>query len=159
MLVSRGACSLSNWRTLANPQAIMCRKQSKSFGVFICRYLLLLRPKQSRVTYLPFGQRGRGDVLVFLTGREEIDRCLSELADLIPTCVYTLDINLRFKFYRCHRLPKTASRMSLLPLYAGLPTEDQMRVFEAAEPGVRKVVLATNIAEASSLSTFARTFF
>lgn len=112
-----------------------------------------------RVTYLPFGQQARGDILVFLTGREEIDRCLSELADLIPTCVYTLDINLKFKFYRCHRLPKTASRMSLLPLYAGLPTEDQMRVFEAAEPGVRKVVLATNIAEASSLSTFARTFF
>ena len=39
--------------------------------------------------------------------------------------------------------------MSLLPLYAGLPTEDQMRVFEVAEPGVRKVVLATNIAEVS----------
>lgn len=44
--------------------------------------------------------------------------------------------------------------MSLLPLYAGLPTEDQMRVFESAEPGVRKVVLATNIAEVSSQFTF-----
>ncbi|KAF8321627.1 P-loop containing nucleoside triphosphate hydrolase protein [Clavulina sp. PMI_390] len=76
-------------------------------------------------------QQGRGDILVFLTGREEIDRALSELADLLPT------------------LPKTASRLSLLPLYAGLPTDEQMRVFEPAEPGERKVVLSTNIAEAS----------
>ncbi|KAG8744758.1 hypothetical protein FRC10_009523 [Ceratobasidium sp. 414] len=29
-------------------------------------------------------QQGQGDVLVFLTGREEIDRCLSELSELIP---------------------------------------------------------------------------
>jgi ATP-dependent RNA helicase DDX35 len=29
-------------------------------------------------------QGGPGDILVFLTGREEIDRCLSELSDLLP---------------------------------------------------------------------------
>ena len=29
-------------------------------------------------------QGGPGDILVFLTGRDEIDRCLSELADLLP---------------------------------------------------------------------------
>ncbi|KAF9511154.1 hypothetical protein BS47DRAFT_1363993 [Hydnum rufescens UP504] len=65
-------------------------------------------------------QQGRGDILVFLTGREEIDR-----------------------------LPRTAGALSLLPLYAGLPNEDQMRVFEPAERGTRKVILSTNIAEAS----------
>lgn len=32
-------------------------------------------------------QQGPGDILVFLTGREEIDRCISELAELIPTSV------------------------------------------------------------------------
>lgn len=32
-------------------------------------------------------QQGRGDILVFLTGREEIDRALSDLADLLPTYV------------------------------------------------------------------------
>lgn len=41
--------------------------------------------------------------------------------------------------------------MSLLPLYAGLPTEEQMKVFEAAEPGIRKVILSTNIAEVSAV--------
>ena len=30
-------------------------------------------------------QAGTGDVLVFLTGREEIERCLEELAELLPT--------------------------------------------------------------------------
>lgn len=28
---------------------------------------------------------GAGDILVFLTGREEIENCLEELADLLPT--------------------------------------------------------------------------
>lgn len=29
----------------------------------------------------------KGNVLVFLTGREEIDRCLQEIADRLPSCV------------------------------------------------------------------------
>jgi ATP-dependent RNA helicase DDX35 len=29
-------------------------------------------------------QQGLGDVLIFLTGREEIDRCLEELSEMIP---------------------------------------------------------------------------
>ena len=49
-------------------------------------------------------------------------------------------------------LPKNAGRLSLLPLYAGLPTENQMRIFEPAEPGTRKVILSTNIAEVSRKS-------
>lgn len=30
-------------------------------------------------------QQGSGDILIFLTGREEIERCIEELADLLPT--------------------------------------------------------------------------
>lgn len=30
-------------------------------------------------------QHGTGDILIFLTGREEIERCLEELTELIPT--------------------------------------------------------------------------
>ncbi|EGN98808.1 hypothetical protein SERLA73DRAFT_54848 [Serpula lacrymans var. lacrymans S7.3] len=76
-------------------------------------------------------EHGRGDILIFLTGREEIDRCLEELAELLPT------------------LPRGASRLTLLALHAGLTTEEQLRVFEPAEQGFRKVIVATNIAEAS----------
>jgi HrpA-like RNA helicase len=32
-------------------------------------------------------QQTPGDILIFLTGREEIDRCLEELSELLPTYV------------------------------------------------------------------------
>ncbi|KII88814.1 hypothetical protein PLICRDRAFT_42054 [Plicaturopsis crispa FD-325 SS-3] len=77
-------------------------------------------------------QQGPGDILIFLTGREEIERCLDVLAELIPT------------------LPKSAAyRLTPLALHAGLSTDEQLRVFEPAEPGRRKVIVSTNIAEAS----------
>ncbi|KAH0584186.1 putative ATP-dependent RNA helicase DHX35 [Termitomyces sp. J132] len=76
-------------------------------------------------------RHGPGDILVFLTGREEIDRCLEELIEMLPT------------------LPKTASRLVLLALHAGLSTDEQLKVFEKAERGSRKVIISTNIAEAS----------
>lgn len=37
----------------------------------------------------------------------------------------------------------------ILPVYSALPSEMQTRIFEAAPPGSRKVVIATNIAETS----------
>ncbi len=36
-------------------------------------------------SHLYWTQQGRGDILVFLTGREEIERALQDLADLLPT--------------------------------------------------------------------------
>ncbi|KAI0371843.1 pre-mRNA splicing factor [Pilatotrama ljubarskyi] len=76
-------------------------------------------------------QQGLGDILVFLSGRDEIDRCLELLSELLPT------------------LPRGAKRLVLLALHAGLSTDEQLRVFEPAERGTRKVIVATNIAEAS----------
>ncbi|KAJ7184090.1 P-loop containing nucleoside triphosphate hydrolase protein [Mycena filopes] len=76
-------------------------------------------------------QPGAGDILIFLTGREDIERCLEEFSDLLPT------------------LPRTATRLVPLALHAGLSTDEQLRVFEPAERGTRKVIIATNIAEAS----------
>ncbi len=35
------------------------------------------------------------------------------------------------------------------PLYAAMPPEEQLRVFQPPRPGVRKFILATNIAETS----------
>ena len=37
----------------------------------------------------------------------------------------------------------------ILPVYSNLPSEMQTRIFDPAPPGTRKVVIATNIAEAS----------
>eukprot|EP01031_Cornospumella_fuschlensis_P027321 gene27321-33006_t len=67
-----------------------------------------------------------GDILVFLPGGEEIDTAIAML-------------NERFE----------GSNMFFLPLYASLPHHMQMQVFQPTPPNMRKVVLATNIAEAS----------
>ncbi|CAJ2511466.1 Uu.00g070910.m01.CDS01 [Anthostomella pinea] len=72
-----------------------------------------------------------GDVLVFLTGRDEIDTAIQAIAD---------------RSAQLH--PKSQSIMAL-PLYAGLSTEQHMYVFDAPPENTRKVILSTNIAEAS----------
>ncbi|KAJ4313738.1 hypothetical protein N0V94_006802 [Neodidymelliopsis sp. IMI 364377] len=72
-----------------------------------------------------------GDILVFLTGREEIDDATDMLSDRIAD------------------MPSTQQKLMPLPLYAGLPTEEQMFVFQKAPTNTRKVILSTNIAEAS----------
>ena len=74
---------------------------------------------------------GDGDILIFLTGREEIDTCISLLSEQIPS------------------LSSTSQAIQPLPLYAGLSTEQQMYVFEPASDDTRKVIVSTNIAEAS----------
>lgn len=76
-------------------------------------------------------QEGEGDVLVFLTGREEIDTAIQLLSERAATL---------------H--PKSQSILPL-PLYSGLTTEQQMYVFEPAPENTRKVIVSTNIAEAS----------
>ncbi|PIL23675.1 hypothetical protein GSI_13424 [Ganoderma sinense ZZ0214-1] len=76
-------------------------------------------------------QQTAGDILVFLSGREEIERCLEQLAEMLPT------------------LPRHAARLTLLAFHAGLTTDEQLKVFEPAGPGSRKAIISTNIAEAS----------
>ncbi|RDL39150.1 uncharacterized protein BP5553_03490 [Venustampulla echinocandica] len=72
-----------------------------------------------------------GDILVFLTGREEIDTAVQAISE------------------RAAALHPRAQTLMPLPLYAGLSTEQQMYVFEEAPENTRKVILSTNIAEAS----------
>ncbi|KAI9812560.1 MAG: hypothetical protein M1826_002810 [Phylliscum demangeonii] len=76
-------------------------------------------------------KEGEGDVLLFLTGREEIDRAIDLISD------------------RAQGLHARAASVSALPLYAGLTTEQQLYVFEPAAEKTRKVIVSTNIAEAS----------
>ena len=72
-----------------------------------------------------------GDVLVFLTGQEEIESLGRMLRE------------------RAAKLPSDVPRLNVRLLFAALPPEEQMKVFETTPPGTRKVVLATNIAETS----------
>ena len=45
--------------------------------------------------------------------------------------------------------PRHPQLVRVLPLHGSMPTASQQEIFERPPPGVRKVVLATNIAETS----------
>lgn len=72
-----------------------------------------------------------GDILLFLTGAEEIDTAGQILTE------------------RMKSLGPSVPELIVLPVYSALPSEMQTRIFEAPPPGTRKCVIATNIAEAS----------
>ncbi|KAM5146664.1 pre-mRNA-splicing factor ATP-dependent RNA helicase DHX16 [Mantella aurantiaca] len=72
-----------------------------------------------------------GDILVFLTGQEEIEACVEMLQE------------------RCRRLGSKIAEMLVLPIYANLPSDMQAKIFDPTPPGARKVIVATNIAETS----------
>lgn len=75
-----------------------------------------------------------GDILVFLTGREEIETCCETIVQKMSV-LYKADPNL--------------SELIVLPIFSAMPTEMQSRIFEPTPEGKRKVVIATNIAETS----------
>jgi len=78
-----------------------------------------------------------GDVLLFLTGQEEIDEACKRIKREVDN------------------LGPDVGDMKVIPLYSTLPPNLQQRIFEAAPPnkpngGIgRKVVVSTNIAETS----------
>lgn len=72
-----------------------------------------------------------GDILLFLTGKEEIDSSCEILHE------------------RMKALGPNVPELMILPIYGALPSEVASRIFEPAPSGSRKVVLATNIAETS----------
>ncbi|XP_061608119.1 ATP-dependent RNA helicase DHX33 isoform X3 [Phyllopteryx taeniolatus] len=71
------------------------------------------------------------DILVFMTGQEEIEALARTCRDIAK------------------HLPDNCGPMAVVPLYASLPPTQQLRVFQAAPKGCRKVILSTNIAETS----------
>ncbi|CAN4117113.1 unnamed protein product [Withania somnifera] len=76
-------------------------------------------------------EEGSGDVLVFLTGQEEIESVE------------------RLIHERLRQLPECSRKLLTFPIFSSLPSEKQMKVFMPSPPGYRKVILATNIAETS----------
>ncbi|KAI0136419.1 P-loop containing nucleoside triphosphate hydrolase protein [Xylariales sp. AK1849] len=73
---------------------------------------------------------GQGDILVFMTGQEDIE-CTCELV--------------RERLDNLNDPPK----LSILPIYSQMPADLQSKIFDRAAPGVRKCIVATNIAETS----------
>lgn len=62
-----------------------------------------------------------GDVLVFLTGQEEIEACQEMINDKIRS------------------LGKKIRELIVLPIYSNLPSDMQIKIFEPTPPNARKV--------------------
>ncbi|KAG6897767.1 hypothetical protein C0992_011436 [Termitomyces sp. T32_za158] len=73
----------------------------------------------------------KGDILVFLTGQEEIEACHENIQET------------------ARALGNKIRELVICPIYANLPSDMQAKIFEPTPEGARKVVLATNIAETS----------
>ncbi|KAI8824026.1 P-loop containing nucleoside triphosphate hydrolase protein, partial [Fimicolochytrium jonesii] len=77
--------------------------------------------------------RDEGAILVFLPGWQEIDTLQQRLRE---------DERYRVGF-------ANERMFRIFPLHSQVPTDKQQAVFEPAPPGVRKIILSTNIAETS----------
>ena len=73
----------------------------------------------------------KGDILLFLTGEEEIEDACRRIRE------------------ESEPYKKEAGELMVVPLYSTLPPHAQRRIFDAAPENGRKCVVATNIAETS----------
>ncbi|KAI3880903.1 hypothetical protein MKX03_032728 [Papaver bracteatum] len=73
-----------------------------------------------------------GDVLIFMTGQDDIDKCVKKLEERIQSLEEGCCMD-----------------AVILPLHGSLPPEMQMRVFSPPPPNCRRFIVATNIAETS----------
>ncbi|PIO52598.1 helicase protein [Teladorsagia circumcincta] len=71
-----------------------------------------------------------GDILLFLTGQEEIEEACKRIKREVDN------------------LGPSVGALNCIPLYSSLPPNQQQRIFEAPPPS-RKCVVSTNIAETS----------
>lgn len=71
-----------------------------------------------------------GDILVFMTGQEDIEATCQVIAERIA-------------------IMDNCPPLLLLPMYSQLPADLQAKIFETAQAGTRKCIVSTNIAETS----------
>ncbi|GAB2298615.1 ATPdependent RNA helicase [Dionaea muscipula] len=76
-------------------------------------------------------QQPTGDILVFLTGQDDIDGAIQLLAEQAPDN------------------SRKSSDLLVVPLYSGLSRAEQDLIFSPTPRGKRKVIISTNIAETS----------
>ena len=79
-----------------------------------------------------------GDILIFLTGQQEIESICDKLFKAAENIDYDYDIQ-----------STIVKGMAILPLYGSLPTELQQQVFKQPNKELRRVIVSTNIAATS----------
>ncbi|KAG1677117.1 Pre-mRNA-splicing factor ATP-dependent RNA helicase PRP16 [Nymphon striatum] len=83
--------------------------------------------KQSLQIHL---QPAQGDILVFMPGQEDIEVTCEVIAERLGEI-------------------DNAPQLAILPIYSQLPSDLQAKIFQKAPDGIRKCIVATNIAETS----------
>ena len=73
-----------------------------------------------------------GDILIFLTGQEDIERCEQQIHELMR-----------------EQDQQRVRPVVTVPIYSALPPDDQQRIYQPPPENMRKIVIATNIAETS----------
>ncbi|KAG2706661.1 hypothetical protein I3843_05G102300 [Carya illinoinensis] len=76
-----------------------------------------------------------GDILIFMTGQDEIEAACYALAERVEQLMSSTK--------------KAVPKLLILPIYSQLPADLQAKIFQNAEDGARKCIVATNIAETS----------
>ena len=96
-----------------------------------------------------------GDILVFLPGQAEIERCfelLSKSQHLTASPSQPINTSTHQHLNTSPSQPintSTSQHLTIHPLYGNLSPEDQRRAIAPSAPGERKIVIATPIAETS----------
>lgn len=75
-----------------------------------------------------------GDILIFMPGQEDIEVTCEVLAERLQEI-------------------DSAPDLLILPIYSQLPSDLQAKIFQKSSEGLRKCVVATNIAETSLTGT------
>lgn len=89
-----------------------------------------------------------GDVLVFLTGRDEIEAACLEISELCEKVTKAASVNAATAAAAINTVNDVVNlRVEVWPLYASLETLEQTKVFQEPQLDVRKIVVATNIAQ------------
>ncbi|VFR00076.1 unnamed protein product [Cuscuta campestris] len=76
-----------------------------------------------------------GDILIFMTGQDEIEATCYALQERMEQLVTSTK--------------QAVPKLLILPIYSQLPADLQAKIFDKAEEGERKCIVATNIAETS----------
>ncbi|XP_049397897.1 pre-mRNA-splicing factor ATP-dependent RNA helicase DEAH7-like isoform X1 [Solanum stenotomum] len=76
-----------------------------------------------------------GDILIFLTGQDDIEATCYALSERMEQLISSTK--------------QPVPKLLILPIYSQLPADLQAKIFQKAEDGARKCIVATNIAETS----------
>ncbi|XP_055615824.1 pre-mRNA-splicing factor ATP-dependent RNA helicase PRP16 isoform X2 [Toxorhynchites rutilus septentrionalis] len=97
------------------------------FSKNVCEDYVESAVKQALQIHL---QQVEGDMLIFMPGQEDIEVTCEVLAERISEI-------------------ENAPQLSILPIYSQLPSDLQAKIFQRSAEGLRKCIVATNIAETS----------